>query len=53
MTRGQDAAPFDRSIDTLVSRLRRKLERDPRQPALIVTVRAAGCLFEPAVRRLP
>ena len=53
LTRGQDSAPFDRSIDTLVSRLRRKLERDPRQPALIVTVRAAGYLFEPAVRRLP
>ena len=49
LTRGRDAVPFDRSIDTLVSRLRRKLERDPREPGLIVTVRAEGYLFAPQV----
>ncbi len=37
LTRGRDASPFDRSIDNQVSRLRRKIETDPRQPALIKT----------------
>jgi DNA-binding response OmpR family regulator len=38
--RGSDS--FDRSIDTRVTRLRRKLEADPAKPELIKTVRAAG-----------
>lgn len=38
---------FDRSIDVLVSRLRRKLEADPLQPGLIKTVRNMGYLFVP------
>lgn len=33
---------FDRSIDVLVSRLRQKLEDDPRHPALLKTVRGVG-----------
>jgi len=37
LTRGREAAPFDRSIDNQVSRLRRKIERDPKRPALIKT----------------
>lgn len=45
MTRGRDAAPFDRSIDIQVSRLRRKLEDDPKQPAIIKTVRGGGYVF--------
>ena len=32
--------PFDRSIDVLVGRLRKKIEADPKQPRLIVTVPA-------------
>ena len=43
--RGRDAQPFDRSIDVQVSRLRRKIENDPREPALIKTVRGGGYLF--------
>ncbi|WP_368373099.1 response regulator [Rubellimicrobium arenae] len=43
--RGDD--PFDRSIDHRVTRLRRKLERDPAHPELIKTVRGAGYLFAP------
>jgi TolB-like protein len=39
---GRDADVFDRSIDNLVARLRRKIERDAPQPGLIVTVRGAG-----------
>ena len=39
--------PFDRSIDIRISRLRRKLENDPRKPAIIRTVRGMGYLFDP------
>jgi DNA-binding response OmpR family regulator len=42
---GRDAGPFDRSIDMLVQRLRRKIEPDPAQPMLIKAVRGAGYLF--------
>ena len=37
LTQGRSALPFDRSIDNLVSRLRRKIETDPKNPALIKT----------------
>ncbi|MGL6165928.1 MAG: response regulator, partial [Aeromonas veronii] len=37
LARGREAVAFDRAIDTLVSRLRRKLERDPKNPELIKT----------------
>ena len=39
--------PFDRSIDIRISRLRRKLENDPKKPAVIKTVRGMGYLFDP------
>ena len=47
--RGRDAQPFDRAIDVQVSRLRRKIDDDPREPALIKTVRGGGYLFAPKV----
>lgn len=37
--------PSDRTIDVLVSRLRDKLEQDPRHPELIVTIRGEGYLL--------
>jgi DNA-binding response OmpR family regulator len=37
--------PFDRSIDAHIVQLRRKIERDPRQPEIIKTVYGAGYLF--------
>lgn len=43
--RGRQADAFDRSIDIQVSRLRRKLNDDPKEPRLIRTVRNAGYLF--------
>ncbi len=46
---GDAAHAFDRSIDNQVSRLRQKVEDDPKQPALIKTVRGGGYLFTPAV----
>ena len=51
LARGRDAQPFDRSIDVQVSRLRRKIEIEPREPTIIKTVRAAGYLFAPPVER--
>jgi DNA-binding response OmpR family regulator len=41
----RDLAPTDRSIDVRISRLRRKLEPDPKGPAFIKTVYGAGYLF--------
>jgi DNA-binding response OmpR family regulator len=48
-TRGREAAPFDRTIDVQVGRLRRKLEPDAAEPRIIKSVRGAGYLFVPAV----
>jgi len=44
-----EASSFDRSIDSQVSRLRKKLEPDPRHPGLLKTVWGNGYLFAPAV----
>jgi DNA-binding response OmpR family regulator len=44
-TRGAAANPFDRSIDSQISRLRRKIEADPRRPVFIKTVRNLGYAF--------
>jgi two-component system, OmpR family, response regulator len=41
----RDWQPFDRSVDTQVVRLRRKIEADASSPALIKTVRGAGYIF--------
>ena len=45
--------PFDRSVDTLVVRLRRKIEVDPKQPRLIVTVPGEGYRFDGLRLRAP
>lgn len=45
LTRGRAAGLFDRSIDIQVSRLRRKIEDDPKDPLIIQTVRAGGYIF--------
>ena len=39
---GRDAGPDDRSVDVLISRVRRKIEPDPKQPRIIVTVSGEG-----------
>ena len=49
LTRGRAVAAFDRSIDTQVSRLRKKLERDPADPRLIKTIWGGGYMFTPTV----
>jgi TolB-like protein len=42
---GRHSEAFDRSIDVLVGRLRRKIEREPQQPRLILTVPGIGYRF--------
>jgi two-component system OmpR family response regulator len=49
LTRGRLATPFDRSIDTLVSRIRSRIERDPKDPEPLKTVRLGGYIFTPEV----
>ena len=49
LARNREAGPFDRTIDVQVGRLRRKLEDDPQNPALIKTVRGTGYIFTPPV----
>jgi two-component system, OmpR family, response regulator len=50
LARGRAANAIDRSIDTQVSRLRRKLELDPTDPKIIKTVWGGGYTFTPAVK---
>jgi two-component system OmpR family response regulator len=50
LTKGRDALPFDRSIDVQLSRLRRKIEADPKHPQLIKTVRGDGYMLAQPVR---
>jgi two-component system OmpR family response regulator len=45
LTRGRTAAPFDRSVDVQVSRLRQKLRDDARGAKLLQTVRSEGYKF--------
>ena len=51
LTKGRDADLFDRSIDNHVSRLRKKIEPDPKNPRYIKTVWGGGYIFamEPEV----
>ena len=50
-TRGGVADRVDRVIDVQISRLRRKLGDDPRNPTIIRTIRGDGYLFGPTVSR--
>ncbi len=45
MARGKDFMAFDRSIDVHISKLRAKVERDPRSPERIQTVWGTGYIF--------
>ncbi len=51
LTHGPTAGPFQRSIDVLISRLRQKMESDPKNPRYIQTIRSEGYLFTPQVVR--
>jgi two-component system OmpR family response regulator len=52
LTQGRQAGSFERSIDVLVSRIRRKIEPDPQDATMIKTVRSGGYMFTPAVEPL-
>ena len=53
LTSGRAAQVFDRTIDNQISRLRRKIERDPAKPALIATHWGGGYSLAADVRALP
>lgn len=48
--KGIDWTPFDRSVDSAIARLRKKLEPDPAAPTYIKTVRGVGYVFSGEVR---
>jgi two-component system OmpR family response regulator len=49
LSRGRAANSFERSVDVQISRLRHKMELDPKEPELIKTVRSGGYVFAAAV----
>src|SRR5690606_38496926 len=51
LARGRAASSFDRSIDTQVSRLRKKLEADPAVPRIIQTVWGGGYMLAAPVTK--
>jgi two-component system OmpR family response regulator len=53
LSRGRTANVFDRSIDVQISRLRRKIEPDPKEPTLIKTVRSGGYILAANVVAVP
>ena len=53
LTAGRAAQAFDRAIDNQVSRLRRKIEKDPARPTIITTVRSGGYCLATDVTDLP
>jgi len=53
MIHGREAEAYDRAIDVQVSRLRQRLRDDPREPALIKTVRGEGYVLASTVHSVP
>jgi DNA-binding response OmpR family regulator len=51
LAKGRQWEALDRSVDTQVARLRRKIEPDPKNPTLIRSVRGVGYLFAADVTR--
>jgi two-component system, OmpR family, response regulator len=51
LTAGREAKAYDRAIDNTVSRLRRKIEADPKAPTLIVTEWGGGYMLAADVER--
>lgn len=52
LVRGREADIFDRAIDNLVSRLRKKIEVDPAHPQIVKTVWGGGYTLACEVRRM-
>jgi len=51
LTRGRTWEAYDRTIDAQIARLRKKVEDDPKNPALIKSVRGVGYVFTGKVDR--
>ena len=51
LTRGRVAGPFDRAVDNQISRRRRKIEPDAKDPAMIKTIWGGGYRFSVEVTR--
>jgi two-component system, OmpR family, response regulator len=52
LTRGREGGPFDRAIDNQISRLRRKIEVDAKDPQHIKTIWGGGYRFSTEVKRV-
>jgi len=52
LLKGHDWTPLDRSIDGLVARLRKKIERGSELPQIVKTVRGVGYVFAPQVKAI-
>lgn len=50
LVKGEEWDAYDRAVDTRVGRLRKKIESDPSDPALIKTVRGGGYIFAADVK---
>ena len=50
-TRGRSLKSFDRTIDAQIARLRKKIERNPKSPTIVKSVRAVGYVFTGKVDR--
>ncbi len=52
LLKGHEWSPFDRSIDALIVRVRRKIEPEPETPRMIKTVRGVGYVFAAEVKKV-
>ena len=52
ITQGREAHAFDRAVDNQISRLRRKIETDPKNPEIIKTVWGGGYVLAGEVKSL-
>jgi two-component system OmpR family response regulator len=52
ITQGREAHAFDRAVDNQISRLRRKIESDPKNPEIIKTVWGGGYVLAGEVKSL-
>jgi two-component system OmpR family response regulator len=50
---GREAGPFDRSVDVMVHRVRRRLRDDAREPQLVKTIRSEGYMLAAEVEKRP
>ena len=52
VTRNRTGGPFDRSVDIQVSRIRQKIEKDVKNPEIIVTVRGGGYMLNTKIEKI-